>query len=395
MARPRSPFARHCCVSFASRGVSSVGRAFGLQPKGREFEPRTLHTFLHGTPLLPHLCGAVALADSVANVAPTFGVDSPAYVAIRAVMYLAALTIIGSCAFILLIATRVSHLSGSQLEISAVLPATRRLARWATLVLACAMVARLLAQGFMISEGESMIVMPLLRSTIWGWGWLLGAAATVAIAGALAVKEGRRATWRFAAAGTMALSLSFSLTGHATSVSSPAVHVLLDSVHVMAAGGWLGTLFVVSTIGLRTVLLLPMEKRGHAAAELINAFSTFAITCVATLAFTGVIAAWSHLPTLSALWQTPYGSALFRKLVFISLTGLVGIYNWRVVKPRLTDPDTIPTLRKSATVELTIGVAVVILTAILVGTSPPDADDALPPTALHAIAHATAAARRA
>jgi putative copper export protein len=337
----------------------------------------------------------VALADSVANVAPTFGVDSPAYVAIRAVMYLAALTIIGSCAFILLIATRVSHLSGSQLEISAVLPATRRLARWATVVLACAMVARLLAQGYMLGEGETMVLMPLLQSTIWGWGWLVGAAATVAIAVALTVKKGRRTTWRIAAAGTMALALSFSLTGHATSVSNPAVHVLLDSAHVMAAGGWMGTLFVVSTIGLRTVLSVPIEERGHAAAELVNAFSTFAITCVATLAFTGVVAAWSHLPTISALWQTPYGSALFRKLVFIGFTGLVGIYNWRVVKPRLTNPDTIPTLRKSARVELTIGIAVVILTAILVGTSPPDADDAPPAGAQHAIAHASAAARGA
>ena len=222
-----------------------------MQPKGREFEPRTLHTFLHGTPLLPPLGGALALADSMANVAPTFGVDSPAYVAIRAVMYLAALSIIGSCAFILLIATRVSHLSGSQLEISAVLPATRRLARWATLVLACAMVARLLAQGYMIGEGGTLVLMPLLESTVWGWGWLVGAAATVAMAVALTVKEGSRATWRIAAAGTMALALSFSLTGHATSVSYPAVHVLLDSVHVMAAGGWMGTLFVVATIGLR------------------------------------------------------------------------------------------------------------------------------------------------
>jgi len=35
-------------------------------------------------------------------------------------------------------------------------------------------------------------------------------------------------------------------------------------------------------------------------------------------------------------------------------------------------------LRRSAAVELTIGLAVVILTAILVGTSPPDADDGMP-----------------
>ena len=367
-----------------------------MQPKGREFEPRTLHSFLHGSHLLPHLCGAVALADSLATTAPAFDVDSPAYVAIRAVMYLSALTVIGACAFVLLIATRVAHLSGSYLEVSAVVPATRRLARWATVVLAFAMLARLLAQGFMLGEGETVILVPLLTDSIWGWGWLAGAGATLVIAGALIVKSGRRKTWRVAAVGTMVLALSFSITGHAVAVhSNLVVRVLFDAIHVMAAGGWLGTLFIVSTIGLRTVLMLPIEKRGHAAAELINAFSTFALTCVATLLVTGLFAAWSELPTVSALWQTSYGSALYRKLVFIGFTGLVGIYNWRFVKPRLTNPATISTLRKSAAVELTIGLVVVALTAILVGTSPPDTDDAPPATAHHVISNATSAARRA
>jgi putative copper export protein len=349
-----------------------------LQPKGREFEPRTLHSFLHGSQLLPHLCGAIELARVLPDSAPAFGVDAPAYVAIRAVMYLAALTIIGSCAFILLIATRVSHLSGSYLEVSAVVPATRKLARWATVVLAFAMIGRLLAQGFMIGEGETMIVMPLLSDTVWGWGWLLGAAATAVIAGGLIFTRGTRAAWRVTAVGTMALALSFSLTGHAISTPRPMLHVTLDTIHVMAAGGWLGTLAVVATIGLYTALMLPIERRAHAAAELVGAFSSFALLCAATLAVTGVLQAWAHLHTISALWQTHYGQALVRKLVVIAMTALVGAFNWLVVKPRLTSPKTISLLRKSAAVEFTIGIAVVILTAILVGTSPPDADDAMP-----------------
>jgi putative copper export protein len=356
-----------------------------LQPKGREFEPRTLHSFLHGSHLLPHICGAIELArampDSMSDAMPGLGVDSPLYVAIRAAMYLAALTVIGSCAFILLIATRVSHLAGSDLELSAVVPATRALARWASVVLALAMIARLLAQGYMVSEGESMFMMPMLTSTVWGWGWLLGAAATAVICTAFFIGSGRRYTWRIAAAGTMALALSFSITGHAASTHNAVVHVIFDATHVMAAGGWVGTLLVVATIGLRTVLMLPVEKRAHAAAELINAFSIFALTCVIMLVATGIIAAWSHLPTISALWTTSYGSALFRKLVFISLTGLVGAFNWLYVKPRLTKAETISTLRKSAAVELAIGLVVVVMTAILVGTSPPDADDGAPAAA--------------
>ena len=293
-------------------------------------------------------------------------------------MYLSALLIIGCCAFVLLIATRVSHLSGSYLEVSAIVPSTRRLARWATVVLAFAMVGRLLAQAYMVGEGESMPIAPLLQTTFWGWGWLLGAAATAVIAGGLIFTRGTRAAWHVIAVGALALALSFSLTGHAITTSKPMVHVMLDTIHVMAAGGWLGTLLVVATVGLYTALRLPIERRAQAAAELIGAFSSFALLCAATLAVTGVIQAWAHLHTISALWETHYGQALFRKLVVIAMTALVGAFNWLVVKPRLTKPKTISLLRKSAAVELTIGLAIVILTAILVGTSPPDEDEGMP-----------------
>jgi putative copper export protein len=74
----------------------------------------------------------------------------------------------------------------------------------------------------------------------------------------------------------------------------------------------------------------------------------------------------------------------------ISLMALVGAFNWLVIRPRLSNPTTIPLLRKSAAVELTIGVVVVVLTAILVGTSPPDSEDAMP-AALRAIPTAVAA----
>jgi putative copper export protein len=309
--------------------------------------------------------------------AQAFGVDSPAYVAIRAVMYSSAMLVIGACAFVLLIATRVSHFSGSALALS-VMPDTRLLARWAMVVLALAMLARLLAQGWMLGEGESFVIRPLLGTTLWGWGWLVGAAATLLIAASLIFGRGRRAAWRATAFGTIVLALSFSLTGHATSAAKPVLYVMLDCIHVMAAGGWLGTLLVVAAVGLGSVRALPLQQRGHAALELINAFSTFALLCASTLVVTGFVAAWSHLPSVPALWQTNYGQALFRKLIVIAMTALVGAFNWRVIKPRLSDPATNPLLRKSAAVELAIGVVVVILTAILVGTSTPDAEDSMP-----------------
>ncbi|HEY7860437.1 MAG TPA: CopD family protein, partial [Gemmatimonadaceae bacterium] len=238
------------------------------------------------------------------------------------------------------------------------------------------MLARMFAQAYMVGEGQLNMMAPMLRSTLWGWGWLLGAAATLAIIVSLAAARASRAMWRAAAASTFALALSFSLTGHAASVeSSTALHVALDAIHVMAAGGWLGTLLVVTTVGLREASRLPTDVRARATAQLVNAFSTFALACVATLAVTGIVAAWSHLPTVPSLWRTHYGLALVRKLVVLSFTGVVGIYNWRVIRPQLEHAGTVKLLRRSATVELALGTVVVILTAVLVATSTPDMDD--------------------
>ncbi|HEY2897911.1 MAG TPA: CopD family protein [Gemmatimonadaceae bacterium] len=300
-------------------------------------------------------------------------------------MYLSAMLVIGSCAFILLIATRVVHLAraGTDVELPPVVPGTRLLARWAAVVLALAMLARLFAQTYMVGEGDLTMMTPLLAKTFWGWGWLVGALSTLVVVGVLFVGRGKRAVWRVTAAGMIGIALSFSLTGHAASESKPILFVMLDSIHVMAAGGWLGTLLVVTTVGLRSVLTLSAERRGQAASELINAFSTFALLCASTLVITGFVAGWSHLHTLSALWKTAYGQALFRKLVVIGMMALVGAFNWRVIRPRLANADTIPLLRKSAAVELTFGLVVVILTAILVGTSPPDSEDAMPGMGMH------------
>ena len=316
------------------------------------------------------------LADSLADTAFTFGLESPSYVAIRSVMYLSALCVIGACAFVLLIATRVSHLSGDGLRVSTVAPAARRVALAAAFVLALAMTARMLAQAYLVGEGQFGSIAPMLRSTVWGWGWLLGAVATLLVAAALAAARASRLAWRLTALGTGALALSFSLTGHAVSVQGdPALHVALDTIHVMAAGGWLGSLFVVMIVGLPAALSLPTDVRARATAQLINAFSSLALVCVATLALTGIVAAWTQLPTVPSLWQTQYGLALVRKLVVLGFAGLVGVYNWRVIRPQLEHAGTVKLLRRSATAELTLGVVVVILTAVLVATSPPDMDD--------------------
>ena len=81
-----------------------------------------------------------------------------------------------------------------------------------------------------------------------------------------------------------------------------------------------------------------------------------------------MFAAWLHLGTVPALWQTPYGKTLLVKLAILSVVGATGAYNWLRVKPSLGNIEGATRIRRSAVVELGVGVLVLIVTAVLVAT---------------------------
>jgi putative copper export protein len=84
-----------------------------------------------------------------------------------------------------------------------------------------------------------------------------------------------------------------------------------------------------------------------------------------------------------------YGRLLLIKLSLIVLLAAFGAVNWRVLRPALSDGIALQRLRRSATVELVIGAAVLAVTAVLVATSPPG-DDATDQPSAAATAPATA-----
>jgi len=88
-------------------------------------------------------------------------------------------------------------------------------------------------------------------------------------------------------------------------------------------------------------------------------------------ALTGVFAAWLHLGFSPALWTSDYGRLLLIKLAILAAVAAIGAYNWRRVKPALDDAGGTKRIQRSATMELGVGVLVVIVTAILVATAPP------------------------
>jgi putative copper export protein len=213
----------------------------------------------------------------------------------------------------------------------------------------------------------------MLARTVWGWGWLLQLGAALAAAAAFALaRRGTGAGWAAAALAALGLAFTPALAGHAAAAPRlTALAVLSDGLHVLGAGGWLGSLVVVLGAGVPAALALGPGRRGAAVAALVDAFSPTALACAGLTAGTGLLAAWLHVGRLAALWGTGYGRTLLVKLAVLSLVAGTGAYNWRRVRPALGDDAGTARLRRSAAAELAVGALVLLATAVLVATPTP------------------------
>ena len=174
-----------------------------------------------------------------------------------------------------------------------------------------------------------------------------------------------------AAAAALAVALASALSGHAAAVEGLGpLPVLADALHILSAGAWLGSLFVVLFAGIRAAGTAG-EGRARGVAGLVNAFSPVALASAAVLAATGVFAAAMQLERVAALWQSGYGRTLLVKLALLSVVFATGAYNWKRVQPALGQEAAVGRLRRSAGVELAVGVVVLLVTAVLVATAPP------------------------
>lgn len=188
------------------------------------------------------------------------------------------------------------------------------------------------------------------------------------VLGALRIAAG----WPIAALGVVVGSLRAVFTGKWASLVNP--------VHVLAGGLWIGTLFVLVTAGLSALLKneTTRERRGVIAADLVNGFSPLALTMGAVVVLFGVITAWRHLHVLSNLWSTPYGITLIVKLAFVATVFALGAWNWRRQRPMLGSEPAAMAIRRSATAELTVAGVVLVITALLVSLPAPRPPGAAP-----------------
>lgn len=180
--------------------------------------------------------------------------------------------------------------------------------------------------------------------------------------------------WAAAALGVLILAFTPAFSGHAAATTRFApLPVLADGLHVLGAGGWLGSLLVLVAAGLPAALALAADRRGPAVAALVGAFSPTALGFAALVTLTGVFAGWLHLGSVPALWQSAYGRTLLVKLAVLGGVFGTGAYNWLRVLPALGTDEAAGRLRRSATAELLVGLVVLAATAVLVATGTPAA----------------------
>lgn len=181
------------------------------------------------------------------------------------------------------------------------------------------------------------------------------------------------ATWWPVTPATMvpvtALLVSFTFDGHTVTEGNRWVTGAVDMIHVVAASIWAGGVVAFSVV----------LWRRHRRAERLNGlelalrFSTVAGAGLALAGIAGTVLAAIILDEVSELWTTPWGRLLVAKTLAVATAAAVGTYNHFVVIPwmsRHPDDDTRSMrIRNTATGEAILLVAVIGLTAVLVGAS--------------------------
>jgi copper transport protein len=216
----------------------------------------------------------------------------------------------------------------------------------------------------------------IMFDSVWGWSLFFQIIGVIITGIALYLVhrpgESHNRFWRTALFGTLIAAGSPSFSSHAGASKLAIIAVPTDMMHVLAGGMWLGTLAVIVIVGIAAALKTPDALRpGARVAGMINVFSPLALTCGGAVVLTGLSSSIIELPTVTSLWTTPYGVALLLKLLFVVLLFLAGAWNWKRMKPRLTGDNAISPMRSSASLELTLALAVLAVTSILVALELP------------------------
>jgi putative copper export protein len=309
---------------------------------------------------------------------PEFGVESPAFVAIRAVLSLCTIGLIGTMALRWTVLPRYAGPDAERLR-SAITDRLPSVIDGLGIIAVAATLARLLAQHaavFGVAEpwsGETFGT--LLFRAGWGRSWWLAVTAAMALTWlAPRLRRGSRIAWIAIAIALLAFAVSAPLSGHPAAAERPWLAVLTQLMHIAGAGGWIGSLAALTLIAIPTARWLSdgdAESVDARIAGLVRAFSPTALGFSALLGLSGLVLARENFGGISELWQSGYGRTLMLKLGTLAIVAATGAYNWRRVLPVLGQATASARLRRSSLLELLAAFVVLVITASLVATPMP------------------------
>jgi putative copper export protein len=196
--------------------------------------------------------------------------------------------------------------------------------------------------------------------------------AVAAIALIVASRMTASAGWKLSAAAVIGLALSAPLLGHPAAVTDlPALALAFDATHTLTAGIWTGGILVLALVAAPALVHVASADRIPVARHLLHLFTPLALVSALVIVISGVGSAWLQLRDLEALWASAYGQALLRKLVLVVVVAGLGAYHWRVARHSLGSERSLGRLRLSLGIDVMAVLAVLVLTAVLTGTSPP------------------------
>ncbi|MDQ0464592.1 putative copper resistance protein D [Caulobacter ginsengisoli] len=246
-------------------------------------------------------------------------------------------------------------------------PMRRGLTISLAVVAALASLAGLLLLAALLAEDPAILLSP---SGTWSMVTAMGAGlaglARLGLLAALATIPPLWRPWPTRLMSGLALA-SLAWSGHAAAGEGALglLQLAADSLHLLAAGVWIGA--------LAGFVALVWPGRSVANAErALSSFSGVGTACVALLLATGLINLFADTQgrPLTALGHSAWGVLLVVKLAGVAaMLGLASLNRW-VLTPRLRAGGRPVGIRLSLTLEFGLGLGVLLLVAILGRLSP-------------------------
>ena len=222
----------------------------------------------------------------------------------------------------------------------------------------------------------------LLGATHFGTVWLLRHAILLLLAALVLFRESDDSrvdwfAWRIEAAllGAAGAGLA-AWAGHAVGVDpGSALPVLVNAVHLVATGAWLGALPALALLLVAASSEDGADARPFAVLA-AHRFSTWALAVMTVIVVTGGWTAWNEVGGVPGLVGTGYGRLVLLKVALLfPVLGLAG-WNRKSLLPRLGGDGVAvgrPAMRSLAAfvaVETIVGAALVVVAAALALTPP-------------------------